>query len=539
MTRKRNRTVTKALDTIAETVERAKSVESHQARFDPKTKSPSQLFYQISMWSKELIFNEPKATADSRKHDAWLTAVVQKEPYLLGVLQSVVSVDKNRGWTLTGGRNQVNKFTRILHNFYVAPDLAGWRNGMSVTSQNYYGTNLGAVVEIGRLQKNGPLAAMYSVDSTKCYLTGDIEMPLHYGNAKKDEGSWGLNDYFRVVSMPSTLESMNGLGYCAVNRCIELAKLLVSVFEHDRERLGSKAPKGILTVNGITLDQWLSSLEESKSELKSLEREYYTGVQVLAGDALSPVSVNLTSLSSLPEQFDHKTFVDLIMFGYALEFGYDPREFWPVSAGTFGTSAETENQHRKASSKGGLDFALGYQEKQQEELPETLEFEFEQRDVDGDIAEVALKQANLDLIDKMYRTSNADQTGTITLAEARELLVEAGIIHEEWTLSQEDVQVTDTDDSGESETLLEKQRIRLAMKKFPEQDIVRYNSKTGKVHTIRSANYQHKFMIRATKPSKSKLLAKRNGVTITENDVKLAVEEAKKRIGAKNIEKVV
>ena len=491
---------TQALDKAGEQLERAQAaaVESKQPRFAVTRQQAVNLFNQIYGVAKEAIFNEPPYAADSTRLDTWLAKVVKKEPYLLGILQSVVSIDKNRGWTLVGGKIQVKKFVSILHNFQVAPDLFGWRNGLSVSAQNFYQSNLGAVVEIGRSQPNGPLAALYTVDPTKCRLTGRQEAPLKYNNGPRDKQYWETTDYFRVTSFPSPMETMNGLGMCAVYRCIELAKLLVSVFEHDREQLGSKAPKGILTINGgITLGQWLQSLEESPADLKSLEREYYSGVQVLVGDLGSEVKVNLTPLSNLPEQFDHRQFADMIIYGYALAFGYDPREFWPVSSGALGTATESESQHRKASSKGGLDFVLGFQERLQDELPETVEFEFEQRDVQGDIAEADFKKKQLDIIEDMFTKSNSKQENAITLPEARQLLVEARLIPDDWTPGDEDVQVEDTEDLG---ALVEKQRVQRAIAKFPNEQIVVYNDRTKQTHVIYDPN-NRKFTMRVAKPA--------------------------------------
>lgn len=488
-------TVTKSIDRAAEQIERAQAqnVESKQPRFSMDRRQVTQFFQQIYGVAKEAIFNEPAYAAESSRRDTWLAKVARKEPYLLGILQSVVSIDKNRGFTLVGGKIQVKKFVNILHNFQVAPDLFGWRNGMSVSAQNYYQADLGAVVEIGRSQLNGPLAALYTVDPTKCRLTGNIETPLKYNNGPADKQLWEPTDYFRVASFPSPSESMNGLGLCAISRCLELAKLLVSVFEHDREKLGSKAPKGILTINGgLTLDQWLRSLEESAADLKSLEREYYSGVQVLVGELGANISVELTPLSSLPDDFDQEQFANMIIYGYALAFGYDPREFWPVSGGSLGTGRETEEQHRKATSKGGLDFALGFQEKLQDELPETIEFEFEQRDVTGDIAEVDFKKKQLEIINEMYQSVNARQEILITQPEARQLLVDANLIPDNWTPEEEDVQVTDTDDMT---ALVEKQRVQNALAKFPDDDIVVYNSRSKNFLTLRKAG-QKKFMIR-------------------------------------------
>lgn len=498
-TKRPNAVKTKALDVAGEQIERIQSaaVESKQPRFAMTKQQAINLFNQIYGVAKEAIYNEPPYAADSTRLDTWLAKVVKKEPLLFGILQSMVSIDKNRGWTLVGGKIQVKKFVNILHNFQVAPDLFGWRNGISVCAQNFYQSNLGAVVEIGRSQINGPLAALYTVDPTKCKLTGKQNTPLQYTNGPRDKQFWETTDYFRVTSLPSPAENMNGLGMCFAYRSIELAKLLVSVFEHDREQLGSKAPKGILTINGLPQDQWLQSLEESTVDLKTLEREYYSGVQVLASDGNPEIKVNLTSLSNLPEQFDHQQFINLIIYGYALIAGYDPREFWPVSTGSLGTATETDSQWRRASSKGGLDFALGFQERQQDELPETVDFEFEQRDVQGEIAEAEYRRKELDIIEGMFTSINSKQENLITLPEARQLMVDAKLIPDGWTPEDEETQVTDTDDFGE---LIEKQRVQRALAKFPDEDIVIYNSRINAFRTIRRAGEKKLLITVGAKP---------------------------------------
>lgn len=538
---RKNRHVTKAeveaIDAAGEAIERATTTEvtSKQPRFMPDSSNMQALFYQIYGWGKELIFNEPKYMADSRARDTWLSQIVMKEPYLLGILNSVVSIDKNRGWTITGGKIQVKRFVGITHNFQAAPDLLGYRPGMSATAQNYYQADLGAVVEIGRQDIGagavGPLAALYAVDSTKCKLTGNSITPLQYapGIMRGGTSYWTNDDYFRVVSLPNPNETVNGLGFCAISRCVELAKIAVSIFEHYKEKLGSKAPKGILTINGggITQKQWLQSLEESKAELAQLQREYYSGVQVLVADRGSEINVNLVPLSSLPDNFDLQTTINMLIYGYALAFGYDPREFWPVSSGALGTATETQEQHRKATSKGGLDFALGFQEKYQEELPETIQFEFEQRDVEGDIAETAFQKAKFDIIDAMNKSANANGEIMLTHDQIMELLVEANLIPETWTLPEEDVTATDTDDI---EQMAEKQRVINAMERYPDDDIVTYNSNTGKYRMIRKAGEKRLFKMRIAKP---KYLATAKGVKITESDVTAALEEAGKRLGKK------
>ena len=100
--------------------------------------------------------------------DAFVTLIA----FLLLVtsLLAVTLIDSNRGWSLIGGRNQVNRYTDILH---AAEAGAGWRTFARKTSLSYWSTDMGAVTEMGRegLGVEGPLRAIYHVDSARCLLT--------------------------------------------------------------------------------------------------------------------------------------------------------------------------------------------------------------------------------------------------------------------------------------------------------------------------------------------------------------------------------
>jgi hypothetical protein len=73
----------------------------------------------------------------------------------------------------------------------------------------------------------------------------------------------------------------------------------------------------------------------------------------------------------------------------------------------------------------------------------------------------------------------------VSYAEARQLLVDAGLIPEGWTPEEEDVEITDTDDM---DAVLESEPVQRAMEKFPDQEIVTYNERTGKYRTVYNPN---------------------------------------------------
>lgn len=468
-----NRNVMQATERLEAAVYRAQ-VSSQQPRFGEADRE--RMFGSFFKWVKN---EEPKAKpydADSRERDKWLSNVWKREPHLAGVINSVVSIDSNREWSLTGGRNMVNRFNNILRS---AENGEGWRYFQKRNSMAYYTTDLGAVVECGRDGEGGPLRALFNVDPTRCNLTGKPSAPLKYTPADGKEQAWQDEDYMRVVSLPSIDETYNGLGYCAVSRCWELVELMMAVYAHDKEMLGARAPKGLLLLQNVTQRQWEDAMREREKSLTAKERDYYGGVAVLAQMGAEAVDAKLVALSQLPAGFDLKVFTDLLMFGIALCFGYDPIEFWPVEAGSLGRGRETEIQHQKATGKGAAEFVNGFQDRLQRELPPNLLFEFEQRDVAGELSDAAVQKAWAEVY-AIYA-----QSQILDREEIRQLAVQQGIIPAEWTEAEEQAQ---SDSTGEQRSWLHQESVWRTAFETPAEPIIRRHS-TGKVELLAATGY--------------------------------------------------
>jgi hypothetical protein len=471
-------------------ISRANGSSSQQPRFG-KQVEPGKFFTSLFRFINNDIQDEPRHGINSMARDKWLRNVWKLEPYLAGVINSVTSIDKNRGWTITGGRNQVRRFSKMLHErFFFAPDLEGWRMSFGGSALSYYTSDIGSITEIGRDGKGGPMDELYFVDPARCALTGSFRTPLKYHPVSGTPQLWEREDYFRITSLPDTNETTFGLGLSALSRCIELAKIMIGIYQYDNEMLLNRAPRGLLLLKGITENQWEEAMTARAAKLDGDEKQYYGAVNVLAGiDPGTELEAQLISLSSLPAEFNQQIFTDLLMFGYALCFGYDPREFWPVSGGTLGTATETETQHRKAGGKGGLDFTLGFAEKLQEELPDTVQFEFEERDRDGELANAEVEQAQAEVVTSLYESGLREAVPLISRNEGRIMLAERGIIDPAWTENEEETVATDTEDvepkseatpspdeeeSPNTDPALQNERVQRAIWKYPDEPIVQY-----------------------------------------------------------------
>ena len=489
-----------------ERVERAiEAGKSKQPRF--KKANSEQFFTSVMRWVHTAGEEEPPYEADSRLRDKWLSSFWKKEPHLAGVLSSVNSIDANRGWHLVGGRNQVARFSNILRG---AEDGAGWRQYISMQSSSYYTTDMGAITEIGRDTYNGPMRAIYHLDPTRAKLTGDRNYPLRYD---RNKDPWRPDDFFRLVSMKNIMEEYKGLGFCAVSRVLDMAKIMLAVYNHELEQLGSRAPKGLMLLQNIGQGQWEEAMKTRDARLDSDMRKYYNAVAVIAQDGVEAIDAKLIALSQLPEGFDIEVFTNLLMYAYALCIGYDPIEFWPVSAGQLGRGRETDIQHRKGTGKGGLNFMLAYQDQIQMHLPESLNFEFEQRDQEGVLLDAQVTQAWANVAATLFTGGNSTAPGPagdkggdgeaavapaaqtisesmsiLTREEVRSMLADAGVIPAHWTNLQEETVATDAKgieiERYRREELLSQEHIRRSLELFPNEPIIRYSWPDNKTKLI-------------------------------------------------------
>jgi len=423
---------------------------SRQPRFEGDAPDSGDIFTSVYTWIKKIEDKEPPYKVDSRKRDEWLREFVKREPHLLGIVNGVIAIDKNRGWSVIGGRNQVIRWTDTFHNWQAAPGRWGWRGGLSTASNSFYTADMGGVIELGKEGRSGPVRAFYHVDPARCTLTGDDEYPIKYFPSAGKVQNWSWRDFLSVTSLISTDEKMKGLGYCAVSRAAEMAKIMIAVYEHDLEQLGARAPKGLLLLKGVQQKQWNTALAARDTELESSNMDYFTPVAVLASPG--DIDAKLIALSQLPANFDERQFTDMMMFTYALIFGYDPSEFWPVQFGALGRGTEAEIQAMKATGKGGLDFMLNFQEQLQEILPETLHFEFDRRDQEADLINAKVMMAYAEVVKVIREMGEKIGQPGLTNEEARALLSDWDVLPRDWTAV---VDVTASDvanpDSGDIE----------------------------------------------------------------------------------------
>lgn len=509
---------------------------SQQPRFGRTEADDTGFFMSIYNWVQDADMKDRPYVRDSRVRDKWLRDFVRKEPHLMGVLNTVVDIDKNRGWRMVGGRNQVIRFTDMMHSFQVAPGICGWRPAISFLSSAYWGSDIGAVAELGRDGRDGPVRQLYVVDPVKCALTGKDDYPLSYFPTGGKRQKWRREDFFRVSSMLSTDEDYAGLGYCAVSRSLEFSRMMVGLITHNKEQMGAQAPRGLMLLQGISQSQWNKAMDAQEAETEGKGYKYFGQIAVLASSATT-VDAKLIALSQLPTAFNLKDWVDWVMYGYALCFSYDPSEFWVVQYGALGRGNETQIQHEKATGKGRLDFVLGFQEQLQIYLPASLEFLFDQRDEQGDLLNASVNQSWSNVAKTLYEAGKDTNEGPLlNRAEARTVLAEHGVIPRSWQPNDEDQSTDQTDpeedvdvvDAGKGEDVDSEAEVE--GKELPDTTVVAaYKKELRSSAALQRAAimFPDEPIVQYTYPSNTMHILWKNGYSFLEKPVAIPVRKAK------------
>lgn len=411
---------------------------------------------------------------DMRERDEGLLKISRTEKLLSGVLSTAVSRDKNRAWSLTGGSRLVSEYGRKLHSF----ENGSWREFISMASQNFYSTNVGYNVEIGFDSFNGIPETCWNFDP-KRILLNDNDYPLVYNSkssfTKNSKIGFEYSEFLHGNSMPSSEEEFYGLGFCAVERSLVIAKIVIGLLEYQLEKLGVAPPKGFMLIKGATHDEFEQAVADANEEMKNNQVEYYRGVLALITENTN-AAIDLVAFSELPENFELAEFIDIVMQSYSLAFNYPVGQFWSIASGSFGRTGEMKVQEQQATAKGELEFSLSIQEQLQKKfLPTSVQFSFDTRNDSGDLVKTEVGKIELQKIFDMYKAPSNGQQGMLTREEARQLLAEKGFIPKEWAEQQNDI--VEQDLKQIRENILSNGQLVSRIAKLPDEPIIcyRYN----------------------------------------------------------------
>lgn len=334
----------------------------------------------------------------SQARDAWLREFVFRpgNDLLLGTISTIASRVATAKWFLEGPERTVNAYQRILAQRFGM--WAGWTFDIVKGVFDFLTQDKGWTLERIRSSKtdrNGAAIGFCHMDSAYVEVWTDPEYPVMWydegWDARKSHGGNGTlmhrSQVCRIIDMSSPSRDLRGIGLCSVSRAITTAQILSSIAKYEKEKLSDLPPAGILLLNNLTPKQWGDIRKQYDTRQDNQGNSTWRDLMVVFGlNPSVPLQADMLEFSEMPEHFDKKTVTEIAMYSFALAFNTDPRELWPVSAGTLGTATEANIQHMKAKAKGhGLILALIERVLNDGlSLPPTIEFKFDYQDVEED-----------------------------------------------------------------------------------------------------------------------------------------------------------
>lgn len=440
----------------------------------------------------------PRFQLYTSKMDRWLQWAMREERtgFLAAFTDQAAMINSNRHWRMVGLRSLVDRTSQLLHlSDGGAPD-GGFRNLVRKAALNFYSSNHGGSVYLHRTDpvsvaylktdntwhwNTPPVLQMFSTDPTLFVpRQGDYIYPFEYNG-----DVWSRFDFFRTVSMPSTQMETWNVGRCPLWRNIQVARMTSSIYDHIHNLVSPDTAKGILTIKGMTGDEFFEALMGSEAVNESditsrsegnagshpspLNPNNDLGEIVVLADRDQEITVKFVLLSRFPDGFVLNDWIRWTLTSFATNLGFPLEEFIGMPANRLlgQSGAEVQAGQVRGATKGGADFINQFQEAMQQlVIPGTVHFEFAERDEQGELNDLSIQERQIKMVTDLFE---ATQTNILNQAdpsqdtlletrakgqhiidreEARRFLVELGALPEWFGAGRSSQSVIDDSLSG-------------------------------------------------------------------------------------------
>lgn len=277
----------------------------------------------------------------------------------------------------------------------------GWASFVQKFVLDYLRQDAGGFVEViapGSAAKapKGAISGLATLDSLRCWPTGDPEYPVVYWNRKSEYHLIHNTRVIQFQDMPDSDEMTPGYGMCALSRSIAIAYREILMAQYLETQLDDKPPPGIIyasNMNEAVRDKMLTLYRKDQNS-SDVSPEWGKLMWAFSLDAASPLKIDMLQFSTPPEKFDWKIYTEIDIDLLALAIGVDRQDLWQLSgsSGISGSKGQSETLSQK--SRGKMKGLL-YSEitrKINDILPDEYEFEFEERDSQQEAEEAANTQ---------------------------------------------------------------------------------------------------------------------------------------------------
>ena len=282
------------------------------------------------------------------------------EPLLAGTVPELSLTNASYVWEIRHQSKAVEKAVTDIFMSAIGRSEFGWISFMQNVMEDLYTQDNGCFVELirdpgtsSRFQaENAPVLGIAHLDSAQCQRTGNPDYPVLYTD--RDGGIHKLA-WYEVIPMsnfPSSVEKMNGVGYCSVTRVLRTAQIMRSIALFKDEKISGRRFKSIHLVSGVSRTELDDAKKRGREEADNEGSVRYIDPVILASlDPEKPVSTATIDLASLPDGFDYDVEMRWYVTILALGFNTDYQTIAPLASGNLGSGSQSEILHRKSSGK--------------------------------------------------------------------------------------------------------------------------------------------------------------------------------------------
>lgn len=368
---------------------------------------------------------------DRQLREFWPT-----EPYLAGAVANISFRNAATEWRIRHSSDKVEQAVTDMLNSALAGDMFGWEQFAMKISQDGATQDNGFFIEVIRdpsmdansqfKEERAPVIGIGHLDANRCVRTGNPQFPVVYEdrNAIRHKMPW--YNIIPFSDFPSSIETMNGVGYSAVTRALRLGQIMRSIFIYKDEKITGRHFKQLHFVSGVSRQDIKDEMKRGQEEADNSGQIVFLEPVILASlDPEKPVNVATIDLANLPDGFDFDQEMKWYISGLALAFGVDYQEFAPLPGGGIGSSNQSVVLSRKSSGKGPAMFMKIAQAFQNYGvLPRGAKMVFDVRDEEKELSKQELRakfQEEMGL---------AIRSGFLTPDAARKIGIERGIYEE-------------------------------------------------------------------------------------------------------------
>ena len=339
-------------------------------------------------------------------------------------------------YTITGPERQIGR-QQLLLNRYIEMGR-GWLRFLPRFVLSYLIHDRGAMAEVVR-NGAGQIVSIANLDPLRCTACDDPDFPIIYLDADGVYHKLADADVMHIMDMPSTTEGdpTSNIGLCALSRVLKSARIIQMLSVYKDEKLSSRPVPGLLLAKGLTTKQLTEALKEAdEKEVSERGRLLYRNIPIIASMSSDyEAGLEMVEFRSIPDAMNLTDEVTLFVHTLALAFGLDVRDLGWASTQTGDTKADAAVQAQKARGKGmgeiiqQIEFQLNTKV-----MPASCEFKFDFQDDEEDRMQTEIRTMRVNLVRSMWEPSPVTMGGLISDGEARNLLVDDGILPEEFRI---------------------------------------------------------------------------------------------------------